>query len=134
MKGADCLELVGYLLTGAAAAAVIKLIDNLIIWWLNRHASKADKSDALKQKSYDDEKEWKKRTDEMIDNLTVGVRVILMDRILYLGQRYIQDGEVDFDDRRLLHEMHNVYHTKLGGNGDLDALMDGVNNLPLKKK
>ena len=132
------MEVRGYLLTGATAAAVIKLIDNLIQWLLNRRAKKQDKAEAeaeaREKKEQSDEKEWKKHTDEMIADLMVGERVILMDRIRYLGQRYAQDEEVDFDDRHLLHEMHSVYHNILGGNGDLDILMEEVNNLPLKRK
>lgn len=132
------MELLGYLLTGATAAAVIKLIDNLLQWHLNRKAKKDDKAEAeaeaKKKKSEKEEEEWKKHTDEMIADLTVGVRVILMDRIRYLGQKYIADEEVDFDDRHLLHEMHSVYHNTLGGNGDLDILMEEVNDLPLKRK
>lgn len=132
------MELLGYLLTGATAAAVIKLIDNLIIWHLNRKAKKDDETEAeekaAEQKSEAEEKEWKKHTDETIEALAIGVRVILMDRIRYLGQEYIKDGEVDFDDRRLLNQMHSVYHNTLGGNGDLDILMKEVDELPLTRK
>ena len=60
------------------------------------------------------------------------MKYILYDRIRYLGQAYIFDGEVDFDDRRILNDMHSVYHNGLGGNGDLDILMSEVNRLPLK--
>ena len=42
------------------------------------------------------------------------------------------EGAVDYDDRRLLHKMHHNYHTELGGNGDLDAIMAEVDKLPLK--
>lgn len=132
------MELLGYLLTGATAAAVIKLLDNLIIWHLNRKAKKSDEAEAEEKaeerKAENDEKEWKKHTDETIEALAIGVRVILMDRIRYLGQEYIKDGEVDFDDRRLLNQMHSVYHNTLGGNGDLDILMKEVDELPLTRK
>lgn len=132
------MELLGYLLTGATAAAIIKMIDNLVIWFLNRKAKKDDETEmANKAEEAQVEKEesaWKKRTDRTIDALAVGVRVILMDRIRYLGQEYIKDGEVDFDDRRLLNQMHSVYHNTLGGNGDLDILMKEVDELPLARK
>lgn len=132
------MELLGYLLTGATAAAIIKMIDNLVIWFLNRKAKKDDEIEmANKAEEAQVEKEesaWKKRTDRTIDALAVGVRVILMDRIRYLGQEYIKDGEVDFDDRRLLNQMHSVYHNTLGGNGDLDILMKEVDKLPLARK
>ena len=55
------------------------------------------------------------------------------DRIRHLGQKYIADGSVDFDDRRILNQMHKSYHDGLGGNGDLDNIMGEVNKLPLRK-
>lgn len=60
------------------------------------------------------------------------IRYILYDRIRYLGGSFLRSEEIDFDDRRNLNNMHSVYHEKLGGNGDLDILMDEVNKLPLK--
>ena len=64
--------------------------------------------------------------------LKVGLKWVLYDRIRFLGQHYISAGQVDFDDRRVLNEMHKSYHDGLGGNGDLDVLMREVNALPLK--
>jgi len=58
---------------------------------------------------------------------------ILLDRILYLGQSYIAKGEIDFDDRKRLHAMHDCYHNGLHGNGDADLIMEAVDELPLKK-
>ncbi len=52
----------------------------------------------------------------------------------YLGQAYIAESEIDFDDRRILNDMHRSYHNGLGGNGDLDKLMEAVNDLPLKSR
>lgn len=72
------------------------------------------------------------RESEDIRALKRALRYVLLDRIRYLGQAYIQDASVDFDDRRLLNEMHECYHSGLGGNGDLDQLMRQVNSLPLK--
>ena len=60
-----------------------------------------------------------------------GLKWVLYDRIRFLGQRYISAGSVDFDDRRILNEMHICYHNGLGGNGDLDNLINQVNQLPL---
>lgn len=65
--------------------------------------------------------------------LKTGLKWVLYDRIRYMGQHYINEGEVDFDDRRILNEMHKSYHEGLGGNGDLDTLMSEVNKLPLTK-
>jgi len=128
------MEVIGYLLTGAAAAAFIKLIDNVIIWYLNRKASKEDKADEKAEAAKKDEEKWKKDTEDSINGLKDGLRIIMLDRIRLLGQRYLKDGEIDFDDRRYLNEMHQVYHGSLGGNGDLNSLMEDVNDLPLKQR
>jgi len=58
----------------------------------------------------------------------------LYDRIRFVALSYIEEGEVDFDDRRILNDMHRSYHVGLNGNGDLDELMKQVNKLPLKLK
>lgn len=63
----------------------------------------------------------------------VALKWVLYDRIRFLGQAFLREGEIDFDDRRLLNEMHKSYHDGLGGNGDLNVLMEAVNNLPLRQ-
>lgn len=69
----------------------------------------------------------------VIEALKDGLKWVLYDRVRYLGQKYIADGRVDFDDRRILNLMHKSYHDGLGGNGDLDNVMNDVNRLPLKR-
>ena len=71
--------------------------------------------------------------DKDIEALKAGEKWLMYDRIRHLGQHYIQEGAVDFDDRRILNEMHKCYHEGLGGNGDLNHLMEEVNKLPLKQ-
>lgn len=61
------------------------------------------------------------------------LKQILLDRVLYLGQGYIAKGEISYDDRRRFHAMHDCYHKGLGGNGDADIIVEGVDALPLKK-
>ena len=71
-------------------------------------------------------------TAKMLNTLREAQKCILLDRIIHLGQNYIKDGSIDFDDRRRLREMHKAYHTGLGGNGDADAIMSAIDKLPLK--
>ena len=71
-------------------------------------------------------------TAKMVNTLREAQKCILLDRIIHLGQNYIKDGEIDFDDRRRLREMHKAYHVGLGGNGDADAIMTAIDALPLK--
>lgn len=113
-------EILPLLLTGAAGAAVIKLADNVIMWALNRKAKREESED-----------EEADAVHQQLKALRTGQKVILLDRIQYLGQCYIFEGEIDFDARRRLHQMHDAYHT-LGGNGDLKTLMETVDHLPLK--
>ena len=70
--------------------------------------------------------------DKDIEALKSASKWMLFDRIRFLGLKYTSEGLVDFDDRRVLNEMHRCYHDGLGGNGDLDNLMHEVNRLPLK--
>ena len=76
-----------------------------------------------------------KQQKEVLDQLSAqrdALKCVLLDRIIELGQEYISDGSIDFDDRRRLREMHDSYHHGLKGNGDADAIMKSVDALPLK--
>lgn len=108
------VAIIGGLLGGSAVAALINQI-----------------GESVRQK--------RKRKDETEDNenkdiaaLKTALKWVMYDRIRYLGQAYIGEKAIDFDDRRILNEMHNCYHNGLGGNGDLNTLMKEVNSLPLK--
>ena len=119
--------------TGVTGAAVIKLIDNVVQWKLQRKAAKEDRTVEDGQAEIKKIKQWEKDMEDKVNALVNADKYILFDRIRYLGQRYVADDEVDFDDRRILNQMHDVYHNELGGNGDLDELMKAVNTLPLKQ-
>lgn len=108
------------LLSGAAGAAVIKLIDNVVQWKLQRKAKKEDEK--TKEKT---------EIEKKVDSLEGAVMALLLDRIQGRCEKYIADGDVDPDDLRRLHIMHEKYHDA-GGNGDLDKLMERVDSLPLK--
>lgn len=125
-------------ISSGATAAIVKAIDNWLSWRRERKAKKED--NYLEQK----EQEVNDRLDTIeqitndnrktLDSLTEGMKYIIYDRIRRIGQAHINVGEIDFDDRRILNNMHQCYHCGLGGNGDLDKLVQEVNNLPLKKE
>lgn len=121
------------LLSGGVAAAVIKAAESLITWKLNRKAAQEDKEDNKKELALKNEQAVVEQLKTEVASLRLGERVILRDRIRYLGRVYVKSGEIDFDDRQDLVDMHSVYHTELGGNGNLDGLMKDVMDLPLKK-
>lgn len=126
------------LLGGGVAVTIVEAVKEAIAWHRNRKAQQEDRAA---------EKEEKK-TEERISNLESDVskimkltsalvesqKNILFDRIQYLCRRYISEGEIDFDDLRGVNNLHHSYHDGLGGNGDLDVLMEQVRKLPLKPK
>ena len=114
MSDAVIIAIVGGLLGGSAVAALINAIAEGIRQRRKRKYEKADGKDAI------------------MEALKTGLKWVIYDRIRYLGQTYIAHGNIDFDDRRILNEMHKCYHDGLCGNGDLDNLMSEVNKLPLK--
>jgi hypothetical protein len=64
--------------------------------------------------------------------VTAGTRILLYDRIKYLGRSYLRAGHIASEDLEDIIEMHKVYHTELGGNGYLDSIMEKVRRLPIQ--
>ncbi len=126
------------LASGGVFVAIIEGVKEYLSWRRNRKAVKEDRAEerAEEQKIDYQEKQGKKikNLEEKVDALVEAQKFIMYDRIRYLGQAYIDAKEIDFDDRRILHQMHESYHYGLDGNGDLDALMDEINHLPLKHR
>lgn len=120
------VDMIIAILSGGTIVAIVEGIREYLTWKRNRKAAAEDKE------NLDTDKRLEKM-ERQVEALVEGQKYILYDRIRFLGQSYIADGEIDFDDRRVLNDMHKSYHSGLGGNGDLDILMKEVNNLPLKK-
>ena len=113
-------------LSGGVGAAVVKLLGDLMQRVMERREQKNDAGRL--------EKERREKEDAALLHATAdGVKWMLYDRIRYLGTKYVEDRAVDFDDRRILREMHKVYHYGLGGNGDLDIIMAAVDALPQRQ-
>lgn len=114
-------------LSGGAVVAVIEGVREWLAWRRDRKAKKEDNAEKNIDQRLED-------IEVKMDAQSDALKYIIYDRIRYLGQTYIADGEIDFDDRRILNDMHKAYHYGLNGNGDLDTLMAEVNKLPLKQK
>lgn len=122
-------------------AGGLALIDFLRARWAFRAERKAKKEDRQEERvdkieelteAVNGFKAEQEEQGKQLDALREAMKCVLLDRIMYLGQSYIADGEIDFDDRRRLREMHSAYHNGLGGNGDADAIMQAVDALPLQ--
>lgn len=105
---------------------MVRLFESIILWLLNRRAKLKDD---FKANRYYSDREIR----ETVENLKIAGKIILRDRIKYLGKNYIYNNEIDMEDLSDLIEMHEIYHGKLGGNGGLDHLMTKVKKLPIKK-
>jgi len=124
---------------GAAGAAVINGLTERWKFRANRKAAKEDRA----EKKADKTEELANTLTGLQEQLThlkesdaaqaEALKLILLDRVLWLGQSYINKGEISYDDRRRFHAMHSCYHSTLGGNGDADLIVEGVDALPLKK-
>lgn len=141
-------EWVKFFLGGGVLLSIVEGIKALISWAIKRKAQKADRAEEKAEKKTeeriaameariqtleDNDKEILSLTEALVE----AQRYVLYDRIRYLGQKYIAEGEVDMEDRRILHLLHAVYHGDethrgCGGNGDLNLLMQAVDKLPLK--
>ena len=142
------MTVIGFL-CGAGGLAIINIIQDRWKWRADRRARledrNAEQKDELKELNerlsefMDRQDEFDQKVNAHFEDLDKqmmahgnALRSILLDRVLYLGRHYVAVGEVDYDDRRRLREMHECYHTGLGGNGDAKVIMSAVDELPLK--
>ncbi len=110
----------------------------------DREAEKADRTEEISDtvgelQEAEDERnrlveERFKNMEEQISVQAKAMQLILLDHIFWLGQSYIDKGEISYDDRRRLRNMYDCYHNGLKGNGDADLIMKGVDSLPLKHR
>lgn len=133
----DLWKMVVAFLCGGGGLAIINIIQERWKWKHDRKATVEDR-EAAKDEKLDKIEDKLTKVQEKLDALekkdqgnSEAMSYVLLDRIIYIGQSYIRKGEVSFDDRRRLRDMHSVYHN-LGGNGDADFIMHAVDELPLK--
>lgn len=98
------------LLIGILGAGIGSGVMAIVLAWLQRKWRKEDKHD--------------ERMDALID----AQKVLMIDRVKYLGKYYIKHGEITIDDKETLNDMYKAYKA-LGGNGHLDATMQEVDRL-----
>lgn len=108
------------LLGGTSAAALISTIGNIILHLLQRSERKKERQNDRQQEMQD-----------KLDAIGKGVMLLELDKIKHIGLKFIEQGSITYEDRAILHKMHNNYHKELGGNGDLDQIMEEVDELPL---
>lgn len=65
--------------------------------------------------------------------IAAGTRMLLYDKIKYLGKKHIAEKYITSEDLEDLIRMHKIYHDELDGNGYLDAVMEQVKKLPISQ-
>jgi hypothetical protein len=73
-------------------------------------------------------RKWQKQ--DKLDAIIKGQKLIMMDRVRFLGKQYIANKGIALEDKENLVEMHKAYKA-LGGNGHLDTVMEEVDHLPI---
>ena len=110
-------------LCSSAGAALVAGIFALIQWGMKRRAEKKDRE----QDKADEAEEKKKADDDAKAEEWETIKKALCYLMLYNIQErcktIIAEGEVTPEELRSLHHWHELYHDKLGGNGDADVLM-----------
>ena len=144
----DLLDMVYAFICGAGGLALINIVQKR---WEMRYQRKAEKEDRAEEKDdkigamskqltdfIEAQHEFNSKSNERFSEMersdaaqSEALKYVLLDRILYIGQSYIKHGEVSYDDRKRLREMHDVYHSRLDGNGDAKKIMEAVDELPL---
>lgn len=145
------LELILTFLSGGAIVAIIGLVGDRLKFKWQRKATKEDraeeKHDAIKDiyKHMECFEGMSTAKDDEFDTILKellaiqkaqceALKFLLLDRILFYGKYYSDKGEITFDERKRLRDMHNVYHQPpLNGNGDADLVMRSIDDLPLAK-
>ena len=125
----------GLLGTGVGAGLMVLIQKMFERKWAkaDRNEAKEDKLDNLEKKLEEMNKKLQELSND-VGHLKSAEKASLSDRIKWLGTRYLADGEIEFEDRQILHQLHDAYHNDCGGNGDYKCLMEAIDELPLKLK
>lgn len=72
------------------------------------------------------------KEDERMAALTEAQKLLMQDKVRYLGGKFIAEGKISLENKEVLKEMHKAYQA-LGGNGHLDTVMAEVDKLPIEE-
>ena len=126
------LAILGVIL-GSSALTV--LLNNLHDHWKiiqERKNKKEDKQEEKEdtigglQEATDSQEERLKSLELQTKFIIEGIKYLLLDKIIFLGSKYIRKNSITMEERKILREMYGVYHNGLNGNGDADFIMKGI--------
>lgn len=74
------------------------------------------------------QRRWAKQ--DKLSDVVKAQKLIMLDRVKFLGKQFILAKGISLEDKELLEEMYRTYKS-LGGNGHLDTIMHEVSKLPI---
>ena len=110
-------------------------LNNLHDRWKLKQERKNKKEDKLEEKedkvedlqeATDSQEERLKAQEMKLNFIGEGIKYLLLDKILFLGSKYIRRNSISMEERKILKAMYDIYHNGLKGNGDADFIMKGV--------
>lgn len=117
------------------SSALTVLLNNLHDRWKLKQERKNTKEDKQEEKEniVDDlqsatnsQEERLKELENTSKYMAEALKYLLLDKILFLGSKYIRRNSITMEERKILKAMYDVYHNGLKGNGDADFIMKGV--------
>ena len=72
------------------------------------------------------------KEDERMVALTEAQKLLMQDKVRYLGSKFIEEKKISLENKEMLQAMHKAYQN-LGGNGHLDTVMAEVDKLPIEE-
>lgn len=145
----DTSEILVLFLSSSVIGAIVSSVKDIVLAKLSRKAVVEDREDSQNDRLDKDSKRidaLEKKLDSFIEEFRTYVqehgeiskgiirsnKLILQGKIEYLATKFIKEGEITIDQRKMIHEMWHEYHYTWKGNGDLDFLLSEVDKLKVK--
>ena len=132
MKDIILASILAFLSGGGVAVGIIGILKDKLNFKRQRQAEIEDREYKKIIEQQEQIIAWQIKADDKINAQGEGIKFLLYDKIKNIGQQYIADKEITFDERKNFHAVHEVFHDKLGGNGDFKEMMNDIDKLPLK--
>lgn len=136
MTALEFIATVVGIILGSSALTV--LLNNLHDRWKIKQERKNSKEDKLEakedivddlQNATDSQEKKIEALEALSSHMAEALKYLLLDKILFLGSKYIRRNSITLEERKILKAMYNVYHNGLKGNGDADFIMKGVESI-----
>lgn len=112
------------ILSGVVGAALVTLVNNIVMFKLNRKAAKEDREDKNIDERLDNH-------DKEIGSFRGALIALLHDRLFQGCNYHLSRGHINQGELENIEQVYNAYHS-LGGNGTGTEIYERVKKLPLE--